>query len=244
MSNDTRTIDLVINNLTEEQFENVFSPDPNELWVTPDNTPEQLAQKVDKTTEANKTYGTDAQGNQITYSTPTIPTVGNGTITITQGGITKGTFTTNQGSDATIALDAGGSNAAWGNISGTLSNQTDLQNALNNKVTTGHQIIAFQEPTSANNYTWYRKYADGWVEMGGITNNQTINLPITMANTNYFIQLTSTSDTTNNNVTILGYRNKTTTSFIALGNIVNNISQTVASNTASKTWQVSGIAAS
>lgn len=35
---------------------------------------------------------------------PTIPTVGNGTITITQGGTTKGTFTTNQSGNTTIAL--------------------------------------------------------------------------------------------------------------------------------------------
>lgn len=40
--------------------------------------------------------------------TPTIPTVGNGTITITQGGVTKGTFTTNQSGDTTIDVDAGG----------------------------------------------------------------------------------------------------------------------------------------
>lgn len=37
-----------------------------------------------------------------------LPTVGNGTITITQGGVTKGTFTTNQSGNATIDLDAGG----------------------------------------------------------------------------------------------------------------------------------------
>lgn len=74
MSNDTRTIDLVINNLTEEQFENVFSPDPNELWVTPDDTPEKLAQKVDKTSDPNKIYGTDAQGNQTTYAAPSTGT--------------------------------------------------------------------------------------------------------------------------------------------------------------------------
>lgn len=40
---------------------------------------------------------------------PTIPTVGDGTITITQGGVQKGTFTTNQSGNSTIALDAGGS---------------------------------------------------------------------------------------------------------------------------------------
>lgn len=39
---------------------------------------------------------------------PTIPTVNDATITITQGGVTKGTFTTNQSGNSTIALDAGG----------------------------------------------------------------------------------------------------------------------------------------
>ena len=40
---------------------------------------------------------------------PTIPTVGNGTITLTQGGTTKGTFTTNQSGNTTIDFDATGS---------------------------------------------------------------------------------------------------------------------------------------
>ena len=35
---------------------------------------------------------------------PSIPSVGNGTITITQNGATKGTFTLNQSGNATIAL--------------------------------------------------------------------------------------------------------------------------------------------
>ena len=39
---------------------------------------------------------------------PTIPTVNNPTITITQGGVTKGSFTLNQSSAATIDVDAGG----------------------------------------------------------------------------------------------------------------------------------------
>lgn len=38
----------------------------------------------------------------------TVPTVNNPTITITQGGVTKGSFTLNQSSSDTIALDAGG----------------------------------------------------------------------------------------------------------------------------------------
>ena len=53
---------------------------------------------------------------------PTIPTVNDATITFTQGGTTKGTITLNQSSDATIALDAGGSgttipNPAYGTSS-------------------------------------------------------------------------------------------------------------------------------
>ena len=54
------------------------------------------------------TVATTGSYNDLTNK-PTIPTVGNGTITITQGGTTKGTFTLNQSSNATIALDAGGS---------------------------------------------------------------------------------------------------------------------------------------
>ena len=39
---------------------------------------------------------------------PEIPTVGDGTITIKQGNVTKGTFTTNQSGDTTIIIDEGG----------------------------------------------------------------------------------------------------------------------------------------
>ena len=46
----------------------------------------------------------DANGNVVL----SIPTVNNSTITFTQGGVTKGSFTLNQSSAGTIALDAGG----------------------------------------------------------------------------------------------------------------------------------------
>ena len=41
----------------------------------------------------------------------TASAIGNGTITLTQGGVTKGTFTTNQNGNTTIELDAGGGGA-------------------------------------------------------------------------------------------------------------------------------------
>ena len=110
--------------------------------------------------------------NQIVnkgYVDSQIPTVNNPTITFTQGGVTKGSFSLNQATGDTIALDAG-----------TLD---------------PHRVIAFQAPTAENNYTWYRLYADGWVEQGGqaITNSgnpKQIILPLEMANIYYNINIT------------------------------------------------------
>ena len=64
-----------------------------------------------------------------------IPTVNNGTLTIQTNGTTVGTFTANQSGNTTANIVVPDS-ATWGNITGTLSNQTDLQNALNNKQNT------------------------------------------------------------------------------------------------------------
>lgn len=67
-------------------------------------------------------------------------------------------------------------------------------------------VVAFQLPTSSNSYTWYRKYASGWVEQGGIWTGSisaasgsdghiTINLPVTMTDTNYCVNITNNSGT-------------------------------------------------
>ncbi len=51
-----------------------------------------------------------SDSNEVDFikNKPSIPSVGDGTITLTQGGVTKGTFTTNQSGNTTIDLDAGG----------------------------------------------------------------------------------------------------------------------------------------
>lgn len=59
------------------------------------------------------TVATSGSYNDLSNK-PTIPTVNNATLTITQGGTSKGTFTANAGSDVTIALDAGGGSYSAG----------------------------------------------------------------------------------------------------------------------------------
>lgn len=49
-------------------------------------------------------------------------------------------------------------------------------------------VVAWQKPTADNNYTWYRKYASGWVEQGGQYNGKgvfTIPLSVPMADTKF-----------------------------------------------------------
>lgn len=72
----------------------------------------------------------------------------------------------------------------FGQISEALNNKTDRD--LRNVDTTAKAdaIIDYQEPTTTNGYTWYRKYKSGWVEQGGYVSgqadstNKTITYPV------------------------------------------------------------------
>lgn len=117
---------------------------------------------------------------------------------------------------------------------------------LHQRVVKGHEVIAFQAPTAGNNYKWYRKYADGWVEQGGITTSgsivQSVALPVTMADTNYTISLVAGSNNSGglNNVGIVGYENVSTTGFDTRGNTVNGQSQS-STSTSARRWYVAGM---
>ena len=229
------------------------------LGYTPysDANPNGYTSNVGTVTSVNNT-SPDGSGNVSL----TIPTVNNPTITITQGGVTKGSFTLNQASGDTIALDAGGgggslpsqtghageflttdgTDASWQGIKEvpdttgasvgdvlTVDGYGDTvwQSPLPDQ--TGHggeflytdgsdaywaptdysdmidYVVAKQEPTAGNNYTWYRKYKSGWVEQGGtVTSNSNsydgkqVNLPIEMADTTYQVQKTLVGGTTGN----------------------------------------------
>lgn len=69
-----------------------------------------LSAKQDKITSSNKL------SYSLLSSTPTIPTVNNSTISFTQGGVSKGSFTLNQTTGSTIELDIGLETVSWNDI--------------------------------------------------------------------------------------------------------------------------------
>ena len=51
-------------------------------------------------------------------------------------------------------------------------------------------LVAVQHPTAENNYTWYRKYSDGWVEQGQYDATQgLVSFPVIMADTSYTVSV-------------------------------------------------------
>lgn len=90
------------------------------------------------------------------YNKPTIPTVSDATIVITQGGVQKGSFTLNQASGDTIALDAGGGGGSLPSQTGhsgefLTTDGTDASWApLANVATTGEYSDLLNTPTIPN----------------------------------------------------------------------------------------------
>lgn len=62
------------------------------------------------------------------------PTIGNGTITITQGGVTKGSFTTNQSGNSIIALESGGGGGGGTSFITGTGLELTVQDVLNVKI--------------------------------------------------------------------------------------------------------------
>ena len=101
-------------------------------------------------------------------------------------------------------------------------------------------VVDWQDPTSNNSYTWYRKYKSGWVEQGGITGKNissiNVNLPITMADTNYHVNITiSTGGTGSGGCDKAHAVGSRTTTYIHIDMVAAANYQTI--------WEVKGIAA-
>lgn len=123
----TRQIDLTINKLTKAQYQST-TPNANEFYVLTDDIGITSADVINalgytpyNTTNPNgyvtaltlNNYAQKEALATVAFSgdfddLTNQPTIGNGTVAITQGGVTKGTFTLNQSGNVTINLDAGG----------------------------------------------------------------------------------------------------------------------------------------
>lgn len=100
-------------------------------------------------------------------------------------------------------------------------------------------VVESQNPTSGNGYTWYRKYASGWVEQGGKytksttgTNTVIITMPVAMDDADYTVNLTK-YDTNSGTNLVYGARIKATTA----------TTFTAVPDAPGFYWQVSGYAA-
>lgn len=130
-------------------------------------------------------------------------------------------------------MSEGNNNITIGQLTESINNKMDRDGS--NAETSCIFVVSKQDPTAANDYTWYRKYSDGWVEQGGrYTNTQNIfmTMPVEMSDTNYSVVLTYETNSTINSQygSVSISTSKTTTSFTIrnAGSIYGG-------------WQVSGI---
>jgi len=123
-------------------------------------------------------------------------------------------------------------------LENTAGLNAELFNGKADVSTVAHVVTEFQAPTAANNYTWYRKYADGWVEQGGFqssggSGNHTITLPVEMDSTNYTPQVTRMAGaSTTGSVNIFAREPTLTTQFTYYS-----------SDNTGAVWRVEGMAA-
>lgn len=127
--------------------------------------------------------------NKLDYSllanTPTIPTVNNPTITITQGGVTKGSFTLNQASGDTINLDAGGGGSeTWTVLYDSSSDDPNINLGLTSGVRSSTGV--FSALPDLNGYTHimlkYRGLDNASYFVFDISAEDTINIRFVQSN--------------------------------------------------------------
>lgn len=109
-------------------------------------------------------------------------------------------------------------------IVNTAGVSTEILNDLNE-----HKVIAFQAPTSENNYMWYRKYADGWVEQGCAAvktggNGVQVTFPVPLNTSNgYNVTLTMVNSDTSDVPYILCYYDQQSTGIKVTSRYANSV---------------------
>lgn len=132
------------------------------MKVVGENALERLINLIKSKFESLAKVATSGSYNDLSGK-PTIPSVGNGKITVKQGGITKGTFTVNQTGATTIELTdkdthytsknvVGSSASATSNTTTALTNGNVYLNSVENgSVTSSHNIKGIGGTTVSTN---------------------------------------------------------------------------------------------
>lgn len=144
----------------------------------------------------------------------TSSSVGNGTITITQGGVTKGSFTVNQSGNTTVEVDEGGGASSFADLTGQPTDNANLATALNGKVSTSDlvevnpMITSYVSGTSGYNI-WANGYCEMWGQASGATSatTYTVNFIKNFLNTNYNVTLSILDTRTSQYFTGIAERN-------------------------------------
>lgn len=185
-------------NTTMQGYGDIVTHDVSEFATSAQGTKADSAlQPDDNITELNNNAG---------YITSAA--IGDGTLTIQVNNETVGTFTANQSGNTTANIEVPDS-ATWGNITGNIEDQSDLQNALNGKqdvLTSGTDLEITQNNTiNFTNSTGY---------ITGIDNNDVVNAlgytPYDAANPDGYITsaaLPTNYVTTNTGQTISAQKN-------------------------------------
>ena len=84
-------------------------------------------------------------------------------------------------------MSDGNNNITIGKLTEAINNKMDRDGT--NADTSWIFVVSKQDPSSLNNYTWYRLWSDGWVEQGWRQTWNgawtTVTLPVEMADVNY-----------------------------------------------------------
>lgn len=139
-SNITLTTDAVNKKITISSSGGGGGTQVQADWAETDNTDPSFIQNKPTIPAAQVQSDWNQSDNtavDFIKNKPTIPAAANdATITITQGGVTKGSFTTNQSTNATIDIDAGASITVDSTIDSTSENPVQnkvIASALDNK---------------------------------------------------------------------------------------------------------------
>lgn len=199
MTKDTKLSELVINKLTTAQYNAIEEKDPNQLYIVTDGGVSAFDLFDHKWSDHILNDMSWLRSDTFSWQDGTVYTEAYNHLVADIDGISTTTETI--GSD-TIAYYP----CADGHKVVAADQETTAQNIYNESGVAWYYILdsvnqRFKLPRKRSSQivssvknsdgSWYRLYADGWVEQGGITSEitdfelKTVNLPVEMANTNY-----------------------------------------------------------